>query len=82
MNMHLRTDFGVSTSFYASDLQTFQGVVQDNGEVPGLWLIISIFLIKCVHQQNIVTSIKSPISRLSIYLEAVLHVDDTELYLF
>ena len=47
MKMHLRTSFGVSTSFYTSDAQTFQeslqGSLQDNGAAPVLWLIISIF---------------------------------------
>ena len=82
MKMHLRTAFGVSTTFYSSDSQPFQGAVQGNGAAPALWLIISIFLIRYLHQQKVVTAITSPISKLCQYLAALLYVDDTDLYVF
>ena len=66
VKMHLRAAFDVSTSFHTSDLQPFQDAVQGNGEAPALWLIMCIFLIKYLYQQNIVTSITSTISRLSM----------------
>ena len=34
MKMHLRTDFGVSTTFYTSDTQPFQDEFQGNGKAP------------------------------------------------
>ena len=76
----LRTDFGVSTSFYTRNGQPFKGAVQGNGAAPVLWLIILVFLIRCLYQQKIVTSITSPISKLSQFLAALMHVDDTDLY--
>ena len=64
MKIHLRTAFVVSTSFYTSDAQPFQGAVQGNGEAPVLWLIITIFLMRYLYKK-VVTSITSPISKLS-----------------
>ena len=46
MKMHLRTAFGVSSSFYTSHRQPFQGAVQGNGASPALWTIKSVFLIR------------------------------------
>ena len=82
MKMHLRTAFGVSSSFYTSDGQPFQGVVQGNGVSPALWLIISIFLIRYLYQQKVVSSFSSPISNISQLLAALMYVDDTDLYVF
>ena len=52
MKMHLRTTFGVSTTFYTSDAQPFQGAVQGNAVALELWIIISIFLIRCFYEQK------------------------------
>ena len=82
MKMHLRTVFGVSSSFYTSEVQPFQGTVQGNGAAPALWLIISVFLVRYIYQQKVVTSTISPISTLSQLLAALMHVDDTDLYVF
>ena len=43
MKIHLLIAFGVSSSFYTSEGQLFQGAVQENGAAPALWLIISFF---------------------------------------
>ena len=80
--MHLRTAFGVSTSFHTSDAQPFQGAVQGNGTDPNLWLIITILLIRHLFQQKVITSITSPIPKLTQLIEALLCVDDTYLYVF
>ena len=80
--MHPRTAFGVSSSFYTSEGQPFQGAVQGNGAATALWLIITIFLIRCLYQQKVVTSFTSPISKLSQLLAALMYVDDTEFYVF
>ena len=80
--MHLRTAFGISSSFYTSDGQPFQGAVQGNGVAPALWLIISIFLIRYLYQQKVVSGFSSPISNISQLLAALMYVDDTDLYVF
>ena len=54
MKMHLRTDFGVSNSFYSSNGQLFQGAVQGNGAA---------FLIRYLYQQKAVAAITSPMSK-------------------
>ena len=82
MRMHLHTAFSVSSSFYTSDNLPFQGTVQGNGAAPALWLIISIFLIRYLYQQKVVTAVISPISKMSQFLAALLYVDDTDLYVF
>ena len=61
IKIYLRTAFGVSTPFYTSNGQPFQGAMQGNGAAPALWLIISVFLIRHLYQQKVVTSITSPI---------------------
>ena len=78
--MYLRTAFVVSTTFYTSNAQPFKGAVQGNGAAPGLWLIISIFLIRNLYQQKVVTSITTPIYKLFQLLAALLHVDDKDIY--
>ena len=80
--MHLRTAFGVSASFYNSNGQTFQGTVQGNGAAPALWTISSVFLIRHIYQQKLVTSITSSISKFSQFLATLMYVDDTDLYMF
>ena len=40
------------------------------------------FLIRYLYQQKVVTCITSPISKLSQLLAALMHVDDTDLYIF
>lgn len=52
IKMHLRISFGVSTSFYSRNGQLFQGTVQGNGVAPALWLIMSVFLIRYLHQKK------------------------------
>ena len=39
----------------------FKGRVQENEVAPALWIIISIFLIRLIRQQKLVTAITSPI---------------------
>ena len=68
--------------FYTSDGQPFQGNVQGNGAAPALWLIISIFLIRYLYQQKVVSSLSSPISNVSKLLAALMYIDDTDLYVF
>ena len=82
MKMHLRTAFGVSTSFYTSNGKPFQGAAQGNGAASALWLIVSVFLISHIYQQKIVTSVTSPIPKLNQLLAALMYVDDTDLYVF
>ena len=74
--------FGMSTPFYSSNGQQFQGAVQGNGSAPALWLIISLFLIRYLLQQKVVTAIASPISKICQFLAALMHVDSTDVYLF
>ena len=71
MKMHMRIAFRVSTSFYTSDAQPFQGALECNGADPSLWLIISIFLIRYLYQQKLVTTINSPMSKLCQLLVAL-----------
>ena len=80
MKIHLRTAFDVSSSFYTSNVQPFQGAIQGNGASPALWLITSVFLSRCLYQQKVVTSITSPISKMSQFLAALMYVDDADLY--
>ena len=82
MKIHLRTAFGVSSFFYASEGQPFQGAVQGNGAAPVLWLIISIFLIRYLCQQKVVTRFSSPILNIRQLFAALMHVDGTDLYVF
>ena len=82
MNIYLRPEFGVSTDFYTSDEQPFEGADQGNGAAPELWLIISIFLIRHLYQQKLVTSITTPISKFFQLLTALLYVEDTDIYVF
>ena len=82
MKIYLRTDFGVSTSLYSSNGKPFQGSVQGNDAALALWLIMPVLLIRYLHQQKVVTSITSPISKILQYLADLLHVDDTDLYVF
>ena len=63
-------------------MQPFQGTVQGNDKSPAFWLIITIFLIRCLYQQKVVTSVTYPISKLMQRLAALLCVDDTDLYVF
>ena len=82
MKINLSTTFGVSTSFYSSDTLRFQGEVQGNGAAPALWFIISIFLIRYLHHRKVVSSLSSPISNITQFLVALMHVDDTDLHVF
>ena len=82
MKMHLRTAFGVSSSFYTGNDLPFQGAVQGKGSVPDLWLIISMFLTRHLHHKNVVTKIITPVSKISHCLAALMHVDDTDLHVF
>ena len=59
MKMHMRPTFEVSTTFCTSDLQPFQGLVIGNVAAPELWFIISIFIIRYLYQQKVVTTITS-----------------------
>ena len=82
MKTHLRTTFGVSTTFYTSDVEHFQGAGQGNGASPQICFVISIYLIGHLYQQNIVTSVTTPISKLFKLIATLLCVDDTDLYVF
>ena len=82
MKMHLHIAFGASTSFYTSDAQPFQDSVQGNRAAPALWLITSVFLIRHLYKQKVVTYITSPISKRSQFIATLMHVDDTDLYAF
>lgn len=82
MKMHLRAAFRVLSSFCTSDDLPIQGAVKSNGEGPALWLIITISLIRYLYQQQVVTNIISPVSKLSQCLAALLYADDADLYVF
>ena len=82
MKMHVRTSFGIATTFYMNNSQPFQGKVQGNEESLALWLLICIFLIRHLYQQKVVTSITTPISKSCQLLSALLCVDDKDLYVF
>lgn len=82
MKINLRTAFGVSTTFYTSDVEPFQGEGQGNRESPEIDFIISIFINWYFYQQKVVASVTTPISKLFKLLAALLYVDDTDLYVF
>ena len=54
MKIFLYTAFETSETYYLGEEgMLFQGVAQGSGAAPALWMIISIFLIKYSHRQNI-----------------------------
>ena len=74
--------FWASTSFYSRNGQQFQGAVQGNGRAQSLWLIISLLLIRYLHQQKVVTAITAPMSKMCYFLATLVCVDDACLYMF
>ena len=53
MKIHLRTALGISDRFcFGEEGQHFQGVVEGNGAVPPLWMIITIFLVRFLHKKK------------------------------
>ena len=82
MKMNLRTAFGVSTTFYTSDVQPFQGSGQGNEASPEICFIISIFLIRCLYKQKVIISVIAPISKLFKLITTLICIDDTDLYVF
>ena len=83
MKMFLRTSHGISTTYYSDTIdQPFQGVVEDSGAAPALWLIISIFLVRYLRSKKVTEEITSPLSRATLLLAALIFVDDTDLHAF
>lgn len=82
IKMNLRTIFSVSTSCCISNSLPFQGAVQGNRVALELWLIILIFLIRCLHRQKVDTAVTLPVSKMSQCFSALLHADDTDLHVF
>ena len=56
--------------------------MQGNGAAPALWIITSVFLIWYLRQQKVATAITLPISKIHQFLASLMHVDDTDLYVF
>jgi hypothetical protein len=83
MKMFLRTAFGVSKSCYSgNEGRPFQGAVQGSGAAPVLWMIISIFLVRYPYSKNLTTYLLMPLSGIVMPLEALIFVDNTNLYVF
>ena len=56
--------------------------MQGSGAAPALWMIISIFLVRCLHSKNLTTSISSPMTNMILPLVALIFVDDADLHAF
>lgn len=83
MKMFLRTAHGMSTNYYSdTEGMPFQGAVQGSSAAPTLWVIISIFLVRCSCSKKIATEISTPILKIILPLAALIFVDDTDLHVF
>ena len=83
MKMFLRTAHGMSTT-YCSDAEgmPFQGAAQGSSTAPSLWMIISIFLVRYLHNKNFTAKISTPILKIILPLAALIFVDDADLHAF
>ena len=79
----IRTPIGDSTTS-CGGLQDipFQGSCQGNGVSPGIWLVISIYLVLLMKEEGHMSEVKSPISGITLVLVGFLFVDDTNLVIF
>ena len=81
MKMFLRTSYRVLDLHYSGDEdQPFQGVLQGSSAAPALWIIISIFLVRCLCSKNLYSQIATLITKIIMPLVALLFADNTNLH--
>ena len=83
MRIFLRTSCGMSqTSYSGDDGNPFQGVVQGSGAAPALWIIISMFLVRCLCAKSVTMQLHTLLSGITLLLAALIFEDDTNLCVF
>ena len=80
MEYAVRTSFGDSTeSVSGSPDCPFQGVCQGNGVGLAIWLVVSLMVVRFMHEAGKVCHFKSSISGVVTTLMGFMFVDDTDL---
>ena len=80
MQIHLKTQFGDSETFYGNDpLHSFQGSCQGNGASPAIWLVVCLFLLKLLKRREQLSMMSSAITGEVINVIGLAYVDDADL---
>ncbi len=80
MKFFLRTAFGDSDTHYGGSLEDpLQGVCQGNGGGPGLWLAVSLVLVKMLHSNGHIAIFVRAITGIQVCFSGFIFVDDTDL---
>ena len=77
---HVKTQHGISDTFFTNALQEIYGVLQGSGAAPAIWLAVTIVLIAAYKELYPDPAIPNPLATFDIQKLIDAFVDDTDLW--